>query len=285
MTGGNSGLGLETVRALASVGATVLMGARDTDKAERARAAIAADHPAARVEIVPLDLADLASVRRAATSVVWNHPRLDLLVNNAGVMVIPESKTVDGFERQFGTNHLGHWALTAHLMPAILAAHSARVVTVTSIARLNGRLRRIDDPDVGGRYSAWQAYANAKLANYVFGLGLQHDFVANCTRAMSLLAHPGYSDTGTLTAGSGLASGIGARLNALVSSTPAEGAMPQIRAATDPDARGGTLYAPLLATVGRPVVRPVLRGSLLPATARLWRLSERKTGIPLVIRA
>jgi NAD(P)-dependent dehydrogenase (short-subunit alcohol dehydrogenase family) len=146
VTGANGGLGLQTALALAGAGAHVVLAARDAAKTEAAEARIRVSHPSASLEVVPLDLGDLSSVAAAARSVLDRHERVDLLVNNAGVMAMPQRTTADGFELQFGVNHLGHWALTAHLLPALLRAPAARVVTVTSTAR--HRARRLDPSDV-----------------------------------------------------------------------------------------------------------------------------------------
>jgi NAD(P)-dependent dehydrogenase (short-subunit alcohol dehydrogenase family) len=146
VTGANGGLGLQTALALAGAGAHVVLAARDPSKTEAAEKRIRATHPSASLEVVPLDLGDLSVVSAAASTILAVHERVDLLVNNAGVMAMPQRTTVDGFEMQFGVDHLGHWAPTAHLLPALLRAPAARVVTVTSTAR--HRARRLDPSDV-----------------------------------------------------------------------------------------------------------------------------------------
>src|SRR5688500_9765042 len=195
VTGANGGLGLQTALALAGAGAHVVMAARDPAKTTTAVARIAERYPAASVEVVPRALGDLSVVSAAAQKILAGHESIDLLVNNAGVMAMPQRTTVDGFEMQFGVDHLGHWALTAHLLPALLRAPAARVVTVTSTAR--HRARRLDPADVHLErgYGAWSAYARSKMANLHFGLGLQQRFSAAGVSAISLLAHPGLTNT------------------------------------------------------------------------------------------
>src|SRR5688500_3998213 len=195
VTGANGGLGLQTALALAGAGAHVVLAARDVAKTAAAEERIRVSHPSASLEVVPLDLGDLSSVAAAARSVLARHGRVDLLVNNAGVMAMPRRTTADGFEVQFGVNHLGHWALTAQLLPALLRVPAARVVTVTSTAR--HRAGRLDPADVhlGQGYGAWSAYARSKMANLHFGLGLQQRFSAAGVSAISLLAHPGLTNT------------------------------------------------------------------------------------------
>ena len=195
MTGANGGLGLETTRALAAAGAHVVMAARNQDKAAEAVADIRRGAPDASLEVVPLDLGSLASVREAAGRILAAHEKIDILVNNAGVMGIPERRTVDGFEMQLGVDHLGHYALTALLMPALLRADAARIVTVTSTAHHMGRAVDPANPHLEGRYGPWRAYGQAKLANFHFGLGLQRRLAAADAPAASLIAHPGFSNT------------------------------------------------------------------------------------------
>jgi NAD(P)-dependent dehydrogenase (short-subunit alcohol dehydrogenase family) len=287
VTGGNGGLGLATTRALAAAGATVVMAARNLDKADRARAEVLDDHRDAQVEIVELDLASLDSVASAATQIAERHARIDILVNNAGVMGIPERTTADGFEMQFGTNHLGHWALTAHLLPAILRADAARVVTVTSTAHHFGRPVDPANPHLHGNYDEWKAYGQSKLANYHFGLGLQRRFESAGTTAQSLIAHPGLSDT-ELQAVSVEETGGGSSqrffhwMAGATGMSAGHGARSQLRAATDPNARGGEFYGPLFVNNGPPVRKPVLRRfGMDDAIDTLWDVSERETGVRL----
>jgi NAD(P)-dependent dehydrogenase (short-subunit alcohol dehydrogenase family) len=292
VTGANGGLGLQTALALAGAGAHVVLAARDAAKTTAAVARIAERYSAASLEVVPLDLGDLSVVSAAAQKILAGHERVDVLVNNAGVMAMPQRTTVDGFEMQFGVDHLGHWAFTAHLLPALLRAPAARVVTVTSTAR-HRAVRRLDpaDPHLRRNYGAWTAYAQAKMANFHFGLGLQQQFSRAGVRASSLIAHPGLSNT-DLQARSvreGGAGPVGAFFEALTARsgmTPLEGARPQLRAATDPRAKGGELYAPRFGSHGPAVRRPILRRfDLQNQIDVLWQVSERETGIPLDVRA
>jgi NAD(P)-dependent dehydrogenase (short-subunit alcohol dehydrogenase family) len=290
VTGANGGLGLETARALANAGAKVVMAARNQEKAVEAKADIRGGVPDASLEIVELDLGSLASVREAAARILASHEAIDILVNNAGVMGIPERRTVDGFEMQFGVDHLGHFALTALLMSALLRADGARIVTVTSTAHHMGRAVNPENPHLDGRYGPWRAYGQAKLANFHFGLGLQRLLEEAGAPAASLVAHPGLSNT-ELQAVSVAATdgGLSQRFfHVLAGSTgmsPATGALSQLRAATDPGARGGELYGPLFVNNGPPVRKPVLRRlGMRRAIARLWEVSERETGLKLDCR-
>lgn len=290
VTGANGGLGLETARALAGAGAHVVMAARDHEKAAAAEKSIRETHPRASLEIVPLDLAALASVREAADRIRSGHDRIDILVNNAGLMAIPQRRTADGFEMQLGVNHLGHFALTAHLLPALLRADAARVVSVTSTAHHGGRAIDPKNPHLEGTYGEWKAYGQSKLANFHFAIGLQRRFEAAGVAASSLVAHPGLSDTGLQSrsvaeTGGGLSQRFFHVLAGWTGMTAAAGALPQLRAATDPHARGGEFYAPRFFNNGPPVRRPVLRPGLSRAIETLWQVSERETKVTLDVAA
>lgn len=286
VTGANGGLGLQTARVLAGKGARVVLAARDQAKLAGAVEAIRRETPDADPSVVPLDLGSLRSVRDAAATILADHPRVDLLVNNAGVMAAPEGRTADGFETQLGVDHLGHWALTGLLLPALLAAPAARVVTVTSFARFMGR--RIDpaNPHLRGRYDPWRAYGQAKLANYHFGLGLQDAFARAGATASSLVAHPGlaHTDLQTTTVRLGGAGGqarLWASLARRIGTPPAEAALPQLRAATDPAAGGGEFYGPRFVMSGPPVRLDVRRPGNAEAIRILWQVSEQETGIAI----
>jgi NAD(P)-dependent dehydrogenase (short-subunit alcohol dehydrogenase family) len=291
VTGANGGLGLETARALAGAHAHVVMAARDQDKAVAAEAEIRAGVPSASLEVVPLDLGSLASVEQATAVITAAHRHIDILLNNAGLMGIPERHTVDGFEMQFGVNHLGHFALTARLLPALLRADTARVVTVTSTAHHMGRRVDAANPNLDGRYGPWRAYGQSKLANYHFAIGLHRRLRAAGVTTMSLLAHPGLSNTELQTTSvietdGGATQKFFQSLAASTGMTPARGALPQLRAATDPSARSGQFYAPRFVNFGAPVRRPILRRvGLDTAIETLWRVSERETGVPLDVDA
>ena len=291
VTGANGGLGLETAEALAGHGAHVVMAVRNQDKAAAARDRIEARYPEASLELVSLDLGDQASVKAAAAAIAEKHPMVDLLVNNAGLMAMPERATADGYEMQFGVNHLGHWTFTAGVLPSIVRAAKAgrkpRVVTVTSVARFMGTKVDPANPHLHGRYQAWSSYGQAKLANYHFGIGLQRRFEAAGVDASSLIAHPGLSNTDLQShtveeGGGGIIGTISDTLAKVVGMAPATGARPQLRAATDPRAAGGELYGPAFASNGPAVKRPILRViGLDQAIETLWEVSERETGVPL----
>ena len=291
VTGANGGLGLETAKALAGAGAHVVMAARDQEKAAAAEADIRARYPDASLEIVELDLGSLASVQRAADEILAKHPTVDILVNNAGLMAMPERKTADGFEMQFGVNHLGHFALTAHLLPALLRADAARVVTVTSTAHHMGRRVNPANPNLEGRYRPWRAYGQAKLANFHFALGLQRQFANAGVPAQSFGAHPGLSNTDlqartVAEGGAGQGAHMAHGLAGLVGMSAEKGARPQLRAATDPRARGGQFYAPRFGNAGAAVRRPVLRRiGMQKSIDTLWDVSERETGVKLDVAA
>jgi NAD(P)-dependent dehydrogenase (short-subunit alcohol dehydrogenase family) len=286
VTGANGGLGLETARALAGAGAHVVMAVRDQKKAASAADDIRGSHATASLEIVALDLGSLSSVREAARCIADTHDTIDVLVNNAGLMAVPERRTVDGFEMQLGVNHLGHWALTALLLPALLRADAARIVTVTSTAHHMGRAVDPHNPNLEGSYGPWKAYGQSKLANFHFAIGLQRELGKAGAPASSLVAHPGLTNT-ELQATSVTESGgtFWTRFfHGLAGSTgmsPAAGALPQIRAATDPAARGGEFYAPRFVNNGPPVRRPILRPGMSSGIARLWEVSERATGLAI----
>ncbi|MCG8915063.1 oxidoreductase [Actinokineospora sp. PR83] len=272
VTGANTGLGLETTRVLAQRGATVVMACRDQGKAAAGRAAlIAAGVPGQRLETASLDLSDQGSVERFADSL--GHDRLDLLINNAGLMAVAKSTTADGFETQFGVNHLGHMALTLKLLPLLNATAGARVVTLTSMGHRPGRIR-LDDPNFErGRYGRWRAYFQSKLANILFTAELGRRLTAAGHDTLSTAAHPGYAATGL-----GKDGRLFARLSGLVDTVIAQpaamGAVPTLRAATDPDAFQGALYGPHRVTFG-PAVPEVPSATARDASlaGRLWELS------------
>ena len=192
VTGANSGVGFQAARELARHGAQVLLGVRDTAKGEAARTRIVAEIPQAQVAIVPLDMASLASIRGFAREFIASGAKLDVLVNNAGVMALPKrEQTVDGFERQFGTNHLGHFALTGLLMPALLKAPAPRVVTVASLAHRNGKMEW-DNLQGEKSYSPWGAYNMSKLANILFARELDRRAREAHSKLMSVAVHPGH---------------------------------------------------------------------------------------------
>src|SRR4051794_19687240 len=287
VTGANGGLGLETSRELARAGAQVVMAARNQEKAAEAVEDIRREVPGASLEVVALDLGSLASVREAADRILASHDKIDLLVNNAGVMGIPEQRTADGFEMQFGVDHLGHFALTALLMPALLRADDARIVTVTSTAHHMGRAVDPANPHLEGRYTPWRAYGQAKLANFHFGLGLHRLLRDAGAPAASLIAHPGLSNTELQAVsvdqtGGGMSQRFFHLLATRTGMAARDGARSQLRAATDPHAAGGEFYGPAFFNNGPPVRKPILRRlGMTSAISRLWQVSEHETGLPI----
>jgi NAD(P)-dependent dehydrogenase (short-subunit alcohol dehydrogenase family) len=286
ITGANSGLGYEAALALAGKGAQVLLACRDQGKGAAAVAQIRSAHPQAAVELVPLDLASLADIRRCAAAVGAAHPRLDVLMNNAGVMALPQRATADGFEMQIGTNHFGHFALTGLLLERLLAAPAGRIVTLSSGAHRAGRMR-FDDLHFKTGYGPWTAYGQSKLANLLFTYELQRRLAAAGATAISVAAHPGYAATnlqaaGPRMTGSALKERIMEIGNTLFSQSAAMGALPQLYAATAPDVRGGAYYGPdgLAELWGHPrIVTSNARSQDVAAAQRLWALSEELTGV------
>ncbi|HWA53414.1 MAG TPA: oxidoreductase [Solirubrobacterales bacterium] len=288
VTGANGGLGLETARALAAAGADVVIAARNQERAAAAIEDIRSGVSDARLGLVELDLSSLDSVQSAAERILSEHETVDLLVNNAGVMAIPQQRTADGFEMQFGVDHLGHYALTARLLPALLNAPASRVVTVTSTAHHMGRAVDPENPNLDGSYGPWRAYGQAKLANFHFALGLHRLLQQAGSSTASLVAHPGLSNTelqavSVKETGGGLSQRFFLMLARGIGMSPAQGALSQLRAATDPSAKSGEFYGPLWVNNGPPVRKPVLRRlGMNSAIKKLWQVSERETGLELV---
>lgn len=289
VTGANSGLGLASVVALAHKGAHILMACRDPDRAAQGRAQALAQVPDAadRLEIVSLDLTSLESVRTLARDVLHRFDRLDILMNNAGIMAIPRGLTADGFEIQFGTNHLGHFALTGLLLPLLLNTPGSRVVTVTSAAAEFGV---IDFDDLMGekRYRRWSAYSQSKLANLLFAVELQRRLSAHGATTISLAAHPGIAAT-NLQRTSMAAEASQFQIASLkgflsIAQTAEQGALPQLYAATDPQVEPGGFYGPrgFLQMKGHPaLISPRLnrRGRDEATRRRLWEVSEELVGV------
>lgn len=286
VTGANSGIGYHTALELARHGAAVVLACRNAERGGEALARIRAEVPAAQVTVAALDLSSLESVRAFATGQVGEP--LHLLVNNAGVMALPRRTTADGFEMQFGTNHLGHFALTGMLLPALLSARSAepartaRVVTVTSMVAWSGK---IDFDDLQGerRYRRWGAYSQSKLANQLFARELDRRF----PDLTSVAAHPGYASTNLQQAGPRMdGSRFQERLygaaNTIVAQSSANGALPSLYAATAPGVEGGACYGPRGLFQQRGLPRKVMtppRAGDAEAARRLWEISEELTGV------
>jgi NAD(P)-dependent dehydrogenase (short-subunit alcohol dehydrogenase family) len=284
VTGANSGIGYQAARYLSRAGATVILACRNQEKGEAARAKIASENAAARVELRVLDVADLDSVRSFAAEFANEGRALDLLINNAGVMAIPERRTTpQGFEMQFGTNHLGHFALTGLLLPALLRQPNSRVVTVASIAHKGGKLN-FDDLNAERSYDPRGAYQQSKLANLVFGLEFDRRLRARSANTASLIAHPGVAVTNIVSngMGTGMKGRIVGTLLPLVAQSDDRGSWPLLYAATSPQARGGGYYGPdgIAEIKGTPVEVKPKPHALEPATGkRLWEISETLTGV------
>jgi NAD(P)-dependent dehydrogenase (short-subunit alcohol dehydrogenase family) len=279
VTGANSGLGLRSAEALAARGARILMGCRNQVKAAAAFEAVknaAADAPP---EVVPLDLADLDDVRACADRLTKQLDQLDVLMNNAGVMAIPHQRTRQGFEMQFGTNHLGHFALTGLLLPILRRAHPSRVVTVSSVVHRAARIRF--DAWEKNRYSRWFPYLQSKLANLLFTSELQRRAVAAGADLLAVSAHPGYAAT-NLSSGLATVYRVGAKVSdRLVAQPDRMGALPQLHAATM-DVRPDDYWGPdgFMERRGWPKRVGRSGGARDGAAARrLWEVSERLTGV------
>ena len=278
LTGANTGIGFDTARVLAEKGARVLLGCRDEQRALKAMTAIRARAPRASLAWVELDLTSLASIRSASEQVLAEG-LLDFLVNNAGVMVPPKTRTQDGFELQFGVNHLGHFALTGHLLPLLKQQPDARIVTVSSLAHRGGKID-FDDLQADRSYSRMKRYQMSKLANILFTLALSEKLAQAQFGLKAIACHPGGSNTE-----------LGRHLGPLkylflplelIMNSSAEGALPTLRAATDPDAISGDYYGPagwgeFARSAKRAVIDPAARDSQL--WERLWQVSEGLTGV------
>jgi NAD(P)-dependent dehydrogenase (short-subunit alcohol dehydrogenase family) len=285
ITGANSGIGYEMARALARVGSHVVMAARSAERNAAARERILAEIPNATLTLMPLDLASLASVRAFAADFLARFDRLDQLYNNAGLMATPYGRTADGFETQFGVNHLGHFALTGLLLDRLTATPGARVVTTTSQAAFYGRMR-FDDPNSEEGYTRYGAYGQSKLANALFAFELQRRLTAANHDTISLAAQPGLAETNlqnaTATAtGSKLERATYNAMHAVLSQSAEMGALPQLYAGTAPGVKGGEFYTPGPFHVrGYPRrARLTPRAYNVADAARLWALSEKLTGV------
>ncbi|WP_226005105.1 oxidoreductase [Natrinema salinisoli] len=286
ITGANSGIGLEATRELARNGATVIMTCRSVDRGENAADDVREDVPDADLRVEECDLGDLESVRSFADRLEGEE--IDVLINNAGVMAIPRSETEDGFETQFGVNHLGHFALTGQLLAALATDGDdpARVVTVSSGVHERGE---IDFDDLQGEdsYDKWGAYAQSKLANVLFAYELERRFLTADANAESMAVHPGYANTqlqfrGPEASGSRLRKAAMKVLNAIVAQSAEMGALPTLYAATAPDAEGGAYYGPggLMNMRGAPERQASSDRSYDEETARrLWDVSSDLTGV------
>jgi NAD(P)-dependent dehydrogenase (short-subunit alcohol dehydrogenase family) len=286
VTGANGGLGYEAALHLARKGARVVLACRDLSRAGTAVDAILSRHAGASVEAMELDLANLASVRSFAEKFLASHGELHVLCNNAGVMALPRCETLDGFEMQLGTNHLGHFALTGLLVECLLATPGSRVVTMSSTMHKTGRMH-FDDLQLKRRYRKWEAYAQSKLANLLFAYELQRRLETRGVDAISVACHPGYAATnlqlaGPRMEGSALMERLMGHANRLFSQSAEMGALPLVRASTADDVQGGEYYGPanVFETRGAPVrVSSSARSHDAESAARLWDVSGKLTGV------
>jgi NAD(P)-dependent dehydrogenase (short-subunit alcohol dehydrogenase family) len=283
VTGSNTGLGYDTARVLAARGAQVVMAVRDTAKGEAAAARIRQLTPGAKVGVHKLDLGSLASVRAAAAAMAAEYPRVDLLINNAGVMYPPKSTTADGFELHFGTNHLGHFALTGLLLPNLLGVDGSRVVVVASIAHNIKAKIDFDDLQWAKRkYDRVAAYGQSKLANLMFAFDLQRRLAAANAKTIAVAAHPGVAATELVRhiPGANLP-GVN-WISGKLLNTAEMGALPTLRAATDPAVKGGQYWGPdgFREMRGHPVLATSSAQSRdVAVQERLWKVSEELTGV------
>ncbi len=284
VTGGNSGLGFETVKAFAQKGAEVVLACRSISKGEQAKEMIIKEIPDGKIEVLPIDLMDLSSIETFAKSFKEKYTKLDILINNAGIMTCPFALTKDGFESQMGTNHLGHFALTGHLLDIIIRTPNSRVVTVSSLAHKQWKIS-FDNSlfEYEHSYNRMRAYARSKMANLLFTYELQRRFESRGIHSMALAAHPGasYTNLGRFMEDRFLARLL-KPLIVKVLPTAKMGALSQIRAATDPDAKGGQFYGPsgFLELAGYPVLVKSTKSSYNIADAqKLWEVSEKLTGV------
>jgi len=289
ITGATSGIGYETALALTEAGARVIITSRNGMKGAEVVANIRKAHPNADISFEPIDLASLLSITAGAERISQSVPRIDLLINNAGVMAIPTPfVTANKFEMQFGVNHLGHFALTMHLLPKVLSSSSARVVTLSSLAHRSGRIH-FDDLQWEKRYSSWGAYCQSKLTNLMFSMELERLARANNWPLISNAAHPGFARTGLQTTGPSMGRTGGPSaierltkvLGPFLSQSAAAGALPTLYAATSPHAVGGTLYGPdgFHEMTGSPRQAKIARRARDRKNwLRLWDVSARLTG-------
>lgn len=282
ITGSNTGIGYHTAAGLARHGAAVVLAVRDLDKGAAAADRITAEHPDATVVVQELDLSSLASVREAAEKLGTAYPRIDLLINNAGVMYTPKQTTVDGFELQFGTNHLGHFALTGLLLPRLMQVAGARVVTVSSMAHRIMAAIHFDDLQWENGYNRIAAYGQSKLANLMFTYELQRRLAAHDSSTIAVAAHPGTAHTELTRYLPPFLRPADRLLSPLMVQSAAMGALPILRAATDPEVLGGQYYGP--SGIGEQRGQPKLVEASRQAhdaelQQRLWAVSEELTAI------
>lgn len=283
VTGANTGIGYQTAAALAYRGAHVVLAVRNLEKGNAALSRIVAARPRADVTLQALDLSSLDSVRSAADALRTAYPRIDLLINNAGVMWTPKQVTEDGFELQFGTNHLGHFALTGLVLDHLLSVRGSRVVTVSSLGHRLRAAIHFDDLQWERRYDRVAAYGQSKLANLLFTYELQRRLAARPgAHTIAVAAHPGGSNTDLARNLPGIFQPLKAVLGPVLFQSPAMGALPTLRAATDPAVAGGQYYGPagFLEQRGHPkIVQSSAQSHDEELQRRLWAVSEQLTGV------
>jgi NAD(P)-dependent dehydrogenase (short-subunit alcohol dehydrogenase family) len=282
VTGSNTGLGLDTARVLAERGAQVVLAVRNVDKGEAACEKIRQSVPDAEVSTQLLDLGSLESVRTASAELRAAHPRVDLLINNAAVAFPPKTTTPDGFELQFATNHLGHFALTGLLLENMLGVEGARVVVVASLDHKLGGAIHFDDLQWERRYSSALAYAQSKLANLMFCYEFHRRLVKSGAPLMTVAAHPGYTKSDLFRNMWKPVQAMMKFSDLFIGQDPAKGALPQLYAATMPDVQGGQYWGPdgFLEMAGYPtLVRSSKKSYDQQAQERLWTVSEELTGV------
>ncbi len=282
VTGANIGLGFQTARELARAGAQVVMACRSIERGEAAAARIRSEQPSAQVHVAKLDLSSLASVREFASAAVAAGEPIDILVNNAGVMALPKREvTVDGFETQLAVNYLGHFALTGLLLPLLLRSGAARVVSVSSNAHKRGTMDWADIQHEKG-YGPMKTYSQTKLAMLIYGRELQRQSAAHGAKLVSVSAHPGLSSTAIVREMTGPPKYIIPVVLGVIGQSDAEGALPQLYAATAPGVEAGGYYGPdgFGEYSGNPAPAKVSARAQDPAAGpRLWSLSEQATGV------
>lgn len=279
VTGGNSGLGYESVKALARKNAHVILAARNNEKAHAARATLLKEVPNGSIEIMPLDLSDLESVRAFADTYRDCYDRLDILINNAGMMSPTRQESAQRLELQIGTNHFGHFALTGLLLDTLLATPDSRVVTVSSALYQTTRLD-LADLHSHQQYNMMNAYAKSKLANLYFMRELYHRLLQRGSTTLSVAAHPGGANTGFKWEEPWFLRTIGNAIMPFLNQSAAMGALPQLHAATDPTVKSGDHFGPRYAFRGYPRLEPLRPYALeRDIGSRLWEISEETTGV------
>jgi NAD(P)-dependent dehydrogenase (short-subunit alcohol dehydrogenase family) len=280
ITGASAGLGVEATKALASKGAEVILAVRTTSKGETVAQQIRAMHPDAKLHVMALNLADLSSITAFAEAFKAQFNRLDVLMNNAGVMATPQAKTADGFELQFGTNHLGHFALTGQLLDLLLNTPYSRIVNVSSIAAENGKMH-FDDIMFEQEYRRFDVYSQSKLANLLFTLGLQKRLAEMDTSTIAVAAHPGVANTELSRGmfGDNILQSVAKWISSFFIATADNGAQSQLRASVDTNVQGGEYYGPRNSSKGDPVKIAMPASVHEDDIEKLWALSEQLTGV------